>query len=442
MRFAGACALTSATGIHRITQRDLRDWRQTVARMSFLLVLAAGPLCFGATEPSSFLVLEAGVLAVLLLWTALSWSSLTIELDRSALPLLLFALLAMVLVLRGGTAYRYASEEEFVKAAAYFLFFFLARQFFTTHEARKPFAIFATMLGGLLAMLGIIQRLQGNGRIYWIRATSTESFFGTYANKNHYAGLMELLVPFALYGAAAERSATGKRAVFAFAASVMIASVFLSGSRSGSLVTLFEIVAFTGVVLARSGAQRQNNRRRLLLIVSFALAFVVWIAGEAVLSQAKLVRNPKSDASLVNRSQIARDSWQLVKQKPLLGWGLGTFSTVYPQAESWYTDLEINAAHDDYLQLLVETGIVGFVLIVFFLAAVFYAGLQRIFRTGSSSVSAALLGCSGLLLHSFTDFNLHVPANAAMFFALCGMICAADRVSASKLPGWGGEYRD
>ena len=409
--------------------------------MSFLLLLAVGPLCFGATERWSFLAVEVGLMIVLLLWAVPSWPSLKIELDRSALPLLLFAGLAIVQILRGATAYRYAGKQELVKAAVYFLFFFLGRQLLATRAARKQFAIFATLFGGSLAMLGIVQRLQGNGRIYWLRATSTESFFGPYANKNHYAGLMEMLIPFALYGAFNRAGATGKRAVFAFAASVMIASVFLSASRSGSLVTLFEIVVFTGVVLARSRTQRQSNRRGLL-IVFFALALVVWIAGEAVLSQAKLVRNPRSDTSLLNRSQIARDSWQLIKQKPLLGWGLATFPTVYPQEQSWYTDVEVNAAHDDYLQLLLETGIVGSVLIVFFLAAVFYAGLQRIFRTGSNSVSAALLGCSGLMLHSFTDFNLHVPANAAMFFALCGMICAVNRATAPKLPGWGGEYRD
>jgi O-antigen ligase len=74
---------------------------------------------------------------------------------------------------------------------------------------------------------------------------------------------------------------------------------------------------------------------------------------------------------------------------------------------------------------LVETGVIGLALFLLFLGFVFRAGVQRMLHEPASVVSAASLGCSGLLLHSFTDFNLHVAANAAIFFALCGVICTA-----------------
>jgi hypothetical protein len=52
--------------------------------------------------------------------------------------------------------------------------------------------------------------------------------------------------------------------------------------------------------------------------------------------------------------------------------------------------------------------------------------MKRLHRLPDTSVGTALMGCTGLLLHSFTDFSLHVPANAAIFCSLCGMICAAE----------------
>lgn len=162
-----------------------------------------------------------------------------------------------------------------------------------------------------------------------------------------------------------------------------------------------------------------------MALVVCVVLFVAWMAGGDLRNQTAGLREPVTQASMFSRIQVARDSIQLVKQRPILGWGLGAFPIVYPQVATWYSDFVINAAHDDYLQLLVETGVAGLALVLLFLILVFRAGIDQLLDAPGGIVSAALLGCFGLLLHSFTDFNLHVPANAAIFFALCGLICSA-----------------
>jgi O-antigen ligase len=396
----------------------------SLAQWTLLLLLMAGPLCFGALEPWSLLLLEVGSVVVLLLWIVLCWRSARVRLDPPTIVLLLFGCLIVFQIWTGASAYTYASQQELLKIAAYFLCFLLARQLFLTSWTRRLPAASLTIFGALLATFSVVQKLQGNGLIYWLRASSTPTFFGPYANKNHYAGLLEMIIPFALLGAARLNASRSQRVLFAFSASVMIASVFLSGSRSGSAVVFFEIIAFVVIVMPASRAGRIRVASALLATV-FGIALVIWIAGGALIDQAAALHDPMADASVINRRQLTRDSLELVRQRPILGWGLGTFLTVYPQVSTWYGDSLVNAAHDDYLQLLVETGAAGLGLMLIFVGLVLHVGIRRFSRAPTGVVSAAILGCCGLLLHSFSDFNLHVPANAAMFFSLCGLICAA-----------------
>ena len=119
----------------------------------------------------------------------------------------------------------------------------------------------------------------------------------------------------------------------------------------------------------------------------------------------------------------------MFEHKPIAGWGLRSFPVVYPQFRSFYTTFFVNEAHNDYLQLLVEMGLLGFGVMVWFLIVVFRRALSKI-KNWASDVSGAvtlacILGCTGILIHSTVDFNLQIPANAALFYVICS-IAAAD----------------
>jgi O-antigen ligase len=120
--------------------------------------------------------------------------------------------------------------------------------------------------------------------------------------------------------------------------------------------------------------------------------------------------------------------------RPVWGWGLGTFPTVYPSYRSFYTNLFVNEAHNDYAQLLMETGLLGFVLMLWFVIALYRSGwpISRRweFQWDRAVSLAAFLGCTGMLLHSLVDFNLQIPANAAVFYVLCAL--AASELSSES----------
>jgi putative inorganic carbon (HCO3(-)) transporter len=125
------------------------------------------------------------------------------------------------------------------------------------------------------------------------------------------------------------------------------------------------------------------------------------------------------------RLDITKDSLRMFFHRPLLGWGLGTFPTIYPQYRSFYTNLFINEAHNDHAQLLVEMGSLGFGLMIWFLVLLYKYGLPTSrrweFQWDWVLSLASILGRTGILDHSFVDFNLQIPANAAFFYALCGV---------------------
>jgi O-antigen ligase len=123
------------------------------------------------------------------------------------------------------------------------------------------------------------------------------------------------------------------------------------------------------------------------------------------------------------RLSIDRDTLRMFRRKPLLGWGLGAFPVVYPEFRSFYTNFFVNEAHNDYLQLLAEMGLAGFAAMLWFWVVLGRAALPKL-KNWTTDISgavtlAASLSVTGILVHSFFDFNLQIPANAALFYVFC-----------------------
>jgi O-antigen ligase len=128
------------------------------------------------------------------------------------------------------------------------------------------------------------------------------------------------------------------------------------------------------------------------------------------------------------RLSIDRDTVHMFRQRPILGWGLGTFPVVYPQFRSFYTNFFVNEAHNDYLQLLSEMGLLGLGTTLWFLVVLYRKAIRKTGKWLSDVSSAVTLSCTlgvvGILVHSFVDFNLQIPSNAALFYVFCSLAAA------------------
>jgi O-antigen ligase len=233
---------------------------------------------------------------------------------------------------------------------------------------------------------------------------------------------MEMLVPVPLVFAFSHFGTQRERWIAAAAAAFMGATIFLSGSRGGMVAFTVEIAIFLVFVFRQ--CYKQNIAIVLSAFLLISLAVIVWSGGREVKARiATFTVHKHSDLATDLRLQIDRDTLHMFKQHPLVGWGQGTFAEVYPRFCSFYTDSSVNAAHNDLLQVMAETGILGFGIMLWFLVVTFRNALRKSSKwtsnlNGAVAV-AAILGISGILVHSLVDFNMQVPANAAVFYSLC-----------------------
>ena len=396
--------------------------------MGTTAVLLMAPLAFGAVEPWSIFALEVCSTLLLAGWATRQWINHELNISDHALyrPMAAFFALALLQWIVGTTAYRHATYTHLLLYAAYGTLVFVATQ---TLQRSSQFELMAKVVaayGAVVAAFAILQGFAPNGKLYWTWPLEEGgSIYGPYVNHNHYAGLMEMLTPFPLVLAATHFTSGNRKIAVAAVAALMAASIFLSGSRGGMAAFVVQM-ATLGALMIR---KRQGSWKQPLMLAAFlamVIGLLVWMGGNELTRRlASIHSEAREEISGGVRVTIDRDCLRMMIKRPILGWGLGAFPVVYPEFRSFYTTFFVNQAHNDYLQLLVETGLAGFSIAMWFLVLVFRRAAGKIENwtesaSGALSV-AALLGCIGILVHSFLDFNLQVPANAALFYVLCGL---------------------
>ncbi len=384
-------------------------------------MLAFGVLALGAVQEWAICALECEAALLFVLWAGRQIALARIRLTNSALiPALVLLSLPILQLALGRTAYFYATRYNLLEWMAYGAFFLVASEFSGSPSARKRLAIGIAAFGTLYATFATIQGFTAPPDLLYGIVKTHGTGFGSYINRNHYAGLMEMLLPFGLVISTSRSAPPSLRLLSSFGSLVMLASIFVSGSRGGMVAVVIALIVFVSHYWRH---ERTSTAVRTLLVAAvLSSVFIGSFSYERVSSRSVM------EATDSIRLQIARDSIHLVAQQPLLGSGLGTFTSVYPQARTFPTNYFVNAAHNDYLQLAVETGLIGLLCAVAFLFLVFRNALLRIHRARQNWFSAvtlaAMIGCIALLVHSLFDFNLQIPANAATFAFLAGLASA------------------
>lgn len=397
-------------------------------------VLLAAPLAFGSVSGWAWGGLALTASLLLVWWGALAVRQQTVTVVWSPvyIPAVLFLLLGFVQLLLGPTADPASTREAILKLSTDLVFFFVAAQLFATSPKKElhRLGVLVTTYTLLLSIFAILQYLSDPERLFWSITPRWQSWiFGPYVNHDHYAGLMELLIPFAATCWISMRSGERWKGLAAVSVLVAIASVLLSGSRGGLIVMGAEIVLFLIIIQTRAPKERPVRAAPVALGLLIAVLVFLWMDPGKIAKRLETVAHPSapSEDSLREREVVSLDALRMLRDHLWLGTGLGAFEFAYPRYQGLPSNSVWNYAHDDIAQALAETGLAGGSLMALALALWFRNAFRRLsgrlqHRHGWMQLGAAI-GCCGLLIHSVADFNLHIPANAAwlaVFAALAG----------------------
>ncbi len=389
------------------------------------VTLFVAPFPFGAVFAWGWGSITILTLAVLALWAVGSIQKGLLKVGYSPLylPIALMLVLGCAQLSFHLTFTPTDTKESILKLATDLALFFVVIQLFTvtSEEVWRKVGLSVLIFGFLFSFLSILQFFWNPARIFGV-GHDVGGPFGTYVNRNHYAGLMEMLIPISAAYVLSRPKRDPLNGILWFAVLIPVVSLLLTGSRGGIASFLLETAILAWILIWRNPLPGRRIRAAAmgLALVGVAALFFWLVPGNV---RSKIETANKYSESKVGRVAIWKDSIGIFRDHWLAGAGMGSFPTVYPVYQTEASDLVTEHAHNDYVEALTETGTLGGVLIlaalVLFIRITFSNLAVRLKREPGWIQLGGGIACCGLLIHSLFDFNLQIPANAA-WFAFCG----------------------
>jgi O-antigen ligase len=333
----------------------------------------------------------------------------------------------------------FLTQIEFLKwltLGGLFIFFLRWKPLEQGDRTKKQLILVMMAVGVLESLYGIFEFFSGHHHILHLEAESLVSAVtGTFINRNYLAGYLLMVIPVSIgflfsrevvqdirYGSWRERlsSLDGKTVLIGFGVIVMILGLLFSASRMGivSLLLSFSLISF----LFRNPEKGKRFSKTAVLIFGLALLWAAWIGLDAVISRFFSVAE-----SFEGRWEIWVNTFQIFKDFPLFGSGLGTFIQVFPMYRSFHILGLVTHSENDFLQLLSETGILGAGLLAalfFYLLFKAFSGIRALSRREPARYIGlgGLVGILALMFHSLVERNIQVPANAFLYTFIMALV--------------------
>ncbi len=302
----------------------------------------------------------------------------------------------------GGSVYRFATLQGSLRGAALAATAWVSCRTFGSPERRTEFLRALAWFGALISVASVLAYFTSPGKILWMVDAPYPDVWGPFLSRNNFAQFLELAMPAALW--LGLREMEGDLLYILFAA-MMLASGLASASRAGSAILLLEAAA---VLWIRRKSQRV---RRMALGLVFGTILFAAIPGIGHL--AGRLRDPDP---YQGRREIARSTGAMIASRPWVGFGLGTFTAVYPAYALFDMGNRVEHAHNDWLEWAAEGGIP-------------YAGVWMalaIWAVRPAVRSVWGIGVLGCFLHGVVDYPFARFGISAWIFVLIGMLARTD----------------
>ena len=356
--------------------------------MSVAIVLSA--LAYGTVHYWALAAFTLGAATMVVLWLADGWALGFLRVSRNPLQLPVLGILVLglaqllpiqsadagagltVAAVRSLSLDPYSTRLFLVQVTGLFIYFAATLIFTDTPHRLRLLVRTITIFGFLLAIFGLTQSFTSPNKVYWVRELSQSTAFGPFINRHHFAGYMELTIALPLglvFSGGIEKE---KRFIYLFAAGMMAVALIMTNSRGG-IISLVAEVLFLATIGGLRQRKRSDKKRgpsaairtalALALIVTI-FAAVVLLGGEGALS--RFVGTVNTEDPTTGRAHFWSVTLDIIKAHPFVGTGLGAFGLIYTGYDSRNGLSRLEQAHNDYLQILSDAGIIGAALALLF----------------------------------------------------------------------------
>ena len=418
-------------------------------KIAFFLICAVivfTTLAYGTVHPPVISIFYLMTATLVLLWAADCYAAGSVRFSRSPLqlPLILLGLYAVVQIIPFGTRSdatgianipRTISVELFstqVTAVHIFvlcMFFAISLVYLENAQRLKRMVTVITVFGFIYAFYAILQSVLSPGKIYGIYAVYYATPFGSFVNRHDFAAIIEMTLSIPLGMIFVGAVSRDKRLLYVVAIALMGAALLLSGSRGGLVAFVSEIILLIILTTRAKGAKNIALKAGLsLLLVAAAVGGAIFVGGDTSLT--RFTATSSSPDITSNRSVIWAATVNVITNNLPFGAGVGAYGQALTPYDPLGGTQRVEQAHNDYLQILADAGIVGLVIGALFLFWFFREGIKNargknMFRRGVAV--GAFVGCFGILIHSVFDFVVHITAISVMFLTLLAMLVASGR---------------
>jgi O-antigen ligase len=371
--------------------------------------------CFTLLAGDGSLAYEWSVSAVFLLFAACVFVRNRSQISLWSLPatcLLCFAAYGLMQTLFSPRALIYDGSSQILFWFTAAVIVMVGSSSASSQRSRRCFLTWFVWFGTAECVLDLLQQASHTDRFFWLILSRMHSVSGSFGYWNNFSQFVELVFPVSLWLALWSRP---WRSLYLALSAVQLAAVAASGSRAGSVLLVVELL----VVLFFA---RREGRRKLagaaisICLLGFAL---IWAAGTN-----QLFTKLKQQDQLAVRRNINRSSWAMFREHPLTGWGLGTYTWVYPRFASYDDGTVVNRAHNDWAQWATEGGVPAVAL----MAVIVAWSARRVTRSVWS------LGVLALAVHALVDYPFARLGTCGWYFALLGLLGAQSRKERRKSP--------
>jgi O-antigen ligase len=301
----------------------------------------------------------------------------------------------------GATVYRYATLQGSLRGAALAATAWVGCRVFDSQAVRFQFLRVLAWFGTLVALISVLAYFTSPGKILWMFDAPYPDIWGPFLSRNNFAQFLELAMPIALWVGLQEPDGV----LYILLGAIMLASGLASASRAGSIILVAEAVAVLWI------RRKSPLVRRAAPMLILATALFAAIPGVGNLAGRLTAPDPYQ-----GRREIAQSTVAMIASRPWTGFGLGTFSTVYPAYAVLDLGQSVEHAHNDWLEWAAEGG-VPYAAIWMFLA------LWSVRPAVRSVWAIGVLGC---FLHGLADYPFARFGISAWLFLLLGMLAAFD----------------